>query len=188
MRAILLVCPLVCCLVVGAFAQDGDDSPLQLGRFNWVDGFWSAHIHPEVQSAMADIFASERYGTNHSESSFIVHGYRPDLTPIIRRVPTIAARELDRFEVIAGDTAIVHTHPDKDDPRPSEEDMNIATKYHFDMYTVTSRGVFLYRKGMEVPMLVIDRDTFLNIVKARQKEKTASRHRATPWATPHDVE
>jgi hypothetical protein len=46
---------------------------------------------------------------------------------------------------ITSDTfAIFHVHPDIGDPKPSQNDINIANKYHLDIYTLTSQGLFMY--------------------------------------------
>ncbi|MFY9554162.1 MAG: hypothetical protein WAV20_20975 [Blastocatellia bacterium] len=50
--------------------------------------------------------------------------------------------------------AIVHTHPNSSDPRPCDDDLIVAEKYHVPIFTITSRGMFVYdpltRKVSEV--------------------------------------
>lgn len=40
--------------------------------------------------------------------------------------------------------AIVHTHPNVSDPRPHDEDLAVADKYHVPIFTITSRGMYVY--------------------------------------------
>jgi hypothetical protein len=40
--------------------------------------------------------------------------------------------------------AIVHTHPNTSDPRPQKEDMLVADKYQVPIFTITSRGMYVY--------------------------------------------
>jgi hypothetical protein len=40
--------------------------------------------------------------------------------------------------------AIVHTHPNSSDPRPQEDDIRVAQKYQVPVFTITSRGMYVY--------------------------------------------
>ena len=40
--------------------------------------------------------------------------------------------------------AIVHTHPNSCDPRPSTNDQQIAERYHVRMFTITLSGMYVY--------------------------------------------
>lgn len=40
--------------------------------------------------------------------------------------------------------AIVHTHPNKSDPRPTEQDRRVADKYHVPNFTITISGMYVY--------------------------------------------
>lgn len=40
--------------------------------------------------------------------------------------------------------AIVHTHPNSSDPKPHDDDLGVADKYHVPIFTITSRGMFVY--------------------------------------------
>ena len=43
--------------------------------------------------------------------------------------------------------AIVHTHPNTSDARPQDDDLAVANKYHVPIFTITSRGMFVYDPG-----------------------------------------
>ena len=43
--------------------------------------------------------------------------------------------------------AIVHTHPDSADPKPCGEDLAVADKYGVPIFTITSRGMYVYDPG-----------------------------------------
>jgi hypothetical protein len=40
--------------------------------------------------------------------------------------------------------AVVHTHPNSSDPRPRDEDIVVADKYQVPVFTITSRGMYVY--------------------------------------------
>lgn len=50
--------------------------------------------------------------------------------------------------------AIVHTHPNGSDPRPQGEDINVADKYRVPVFTITSRGMFVYDPSTKTTSLV----------------------------------
>jgi hypothetical protein len=39
---------------------------------------------------------------------------------------------------------IVHTHPNSSNPRPQDEDIAVADKYRVPIFTITSRGMYVY--------------------------------------------
>jgi len=43
--------------------------------------------------------------------------------------------------------AIVHTHPNASDPKPQDEDIVVANKYQVPVFTITSRGMYVYDPG-----------------------------------------
>jgi hypothetical protein len=50
--------------------------------------------------------------------------------------------------------AIVHTHPNASDPRPQGEDIKVADKYGVPVFTITSRGMFVYDPSTKITSLV----------------------------------
>jgi hypothetical protein len=50
--------------------------------------------------------------------------------------------------------AIIHTHPNGSDPRPQGEDINVADKYRVPVFTITSRGMFVYDPSTKTTSLV----------------------------------
>lgn len=40
--------------------------------------------------------------------------------------------------------AVVHTHPNSSDPKPQDHDIALADKYRVPVFTITSRGMFVY--------------------------------------------
>lgn len=46
-----------------------------------------------------------------------------------------------------GTIAIVHTHPNSSDPKPQGEDLVIADKFRVPVFTITSRGMYVYDPG-----------------------------------------
>jgi hypothetical protein len=43
--------------------------------------------------------------------------------------------------------AIVHTHPNTSDPKPQDEDIAVANKHNVPIFTITSRGMYVYDPG-----------------------------------------
>jgi len=43
--------------------------------------------------------------------------------------------------------AIVHTHPNSADPKPCSEDLAVADKHGVPVFTITSRGMYVYDPG-----------------------------------------
>jgi hypothetical protein len=43
--------------------------------------------------------------------------------------------------------AIVHTHPNNSDPKPQHDDIAVADKFHVPIFTITSRGMYVYDPG-----------------------------------------
>jgi len=70
--------------------------------------------------------------------------------------------------------AIVHTHPNASDPRPRDEDLEVANKYRVPIFTITSRGMFVYDPlTKQVRMVVknldwLDASKFSNLIFAKQ--------------------
>ncbi|HXG64513.1 MAG TPA: hypothetical protein VNO70_05360 [Blastocatellia bacterium] len=48
------------------------------------------------------------------------------------------------FRWVANAIAIVHTHPNSDSPKPSDQDKRIADKYGVPMFTITVDGMYMY--------------------------------------------
>ncbi len=48
------------------------------------------------------------------------------------------------FQWQPGTIAILHTHPNHNDPKPSPADMEIADRFRVPMFTLTISGMFLY--------------------------------------------
>lgn len=48
------------------------------------------------------------------------------------------------FQWQPGTVAIVHTHPNSNNPKPSPADMELAERFRVPMFTLTIKGMFLY--------------------------------------------
>ena len=53
-----------------------------------------------------------------------------------------------------GTVAVVHTHPNGSDPRPQGEDIKVADKYGVPVFTITSRGMFVYDPSTRTTSMV----------------------------------
>jgi hypothetical protein len=43
-----------------------------------------------------------------------------------------------------GAIAVVHTHPNSADPKPTDEDLHVADHYGVPVFTITNRGMYVY--------------------------------------------
>jgi len=60
---------------------------------------------------------------------------------------------------------IVHTHPNRVDPMPSEQDEMVARKYTVPMFTITSKGMFVYNPLTQKTTKVLERIDWLYLSK-----------------------
>lgn len=120
------------------------------------------HDHPDVVNAMRDAWTKRMNGEDRSESTIVVHGRKPDGTPIMRFPKDTGDYAKETFDIAPGDKAIIHTHPNRMDPQPSPADRQIADKYGLDMYTVSKAGLYRYSKGMKQAERIYDSPDFLS--------------------------
>ena len=116
----------------------------------------------DIKDHMNKIWEAHKNGQGSSEGSFVIHGRKPDGSPVLRDIPDSEDYHKERFSIMPGDKAIIHTHPDLTDPKPSEADREIADKNGLDMYTLSNGGLYLYRKGMKEPQRVYNDTSFLS--------------------------
>jgi hypothetical protein len=113
-----------------------------------------AYENPEFQKTSQEIWKLQGYGQRETESAFIVHGVRPDKSLIVRRVEDSMQRHHDSFPVMIGDTAVVHTHPNSVDWKPSDDDKRVANEKGIDMYVLSQKGLTLYKPHTKEPVLI----------------------------------
>jgi hypothetical protein len=65
--------------------------------------------------------------------------------------------------------AIVHTHPNRADPRPSEQDELFAKKYDAPIFTITISGMYVYDPATRITGKVLDGLDWLNQSKWTQQ-------------------
>ncbi|HXG67783.1 MAG TPA: hypothetical protein VNO70_21965 [Blastocatellia bacterium] len=63
---------------------------------------------------------------------------------IARNQGSTNERKKFTFRWVSNAIAIVHTHPNDDNPRPSDQDKRIADKYGVPMFTITLDGMYMY--------------------------------------------
>ncbi len=59
--------------------------------------------------------------------------------------------------------AIVHTHPNSSDPRPSEQDKQVADKYGVPNFTITISGMYVYDPATKTTSKVLNGLDWLNL-------------------------
>jgi hypothetical protein len=82
-------------------------------------------------------------GTSHSEGVVLIYrmfdgSYRGDFLG--------ASNEFKQFtfNMNSAVIAVVHTHPNTSPARPSADDLMVADKYKILMFTITTRGMYVY--------------------------------------------
>jgi hypothetical protein len=68
--------------------------------------------------------------------------------------------------------ALIHTHPNTSDPRPQPDDIKVALKYGVPVFTLTSRGMWVYDPSARRTSRVVDGVDWLD---ARKWEVTIAR-------------
>ena len=61
--------------------------------------------------------------------------------------------------------AIVHTHPNSSSPKPQDEDLAVANKYNVPIFTITSRGMYVYDPTTKKITRVMENLDWLEITK-----------------------
>jgi hypothetical protein len=69
--------------------------------------------------------------------------------------------------------AIVHTHPNDDDARPAPQDEQVADRYRVPVFTITSRGMFMYDPAAGKTSKVMERLDWLEAGNFQSGEETS---------------
>jgi len=64
--------------------------------------------------------------------------------------------------------AIVHTHPNSSSAKPQDEDITVANKFRVPIFTITSRGMYVYDPSTRKTSKVMDNLDWLEISKWKQ--------------------
>ncbi len=65
--------------------------------------------------------------------------------------------------------AIVHTHPNASDPKPQDEDIAVADRHHVPIFTITSRGMYVYDPGTRKLSKVMSNLDWLEVSNWRKR-------------------
>ena len=94
---------------------------------------------------------------------------------LLYRMPdgSITARSLGRsglsrcfsFTMTAAIIAVVHTHPNGDDPKPVGPDLQLADRYGIPIFTITRLGMYVYDPDTRKTSLVQNRLDWLSSAK-----------------------
>ena len=93
------------------------------------------------------------------------------------------------FKWVPNAVAIVHTHPTSIDPRPSPEDQEISIKLGVPVYTITTRGMFLFNPKTGKITKIMDGMDWLDHTKWRYREflpSTSNNHHLPDIASDSD--
>ena len=59
--------------------------------------------------------------------------------------------------------AVVHTHPNKSDPKPLGADLVVGNRFGLPVFTITSRGMYMYDPGTKKTVKVKEGFDWLNV-------------------------
>lgn len=76
--------------------------------------------------------------------------------------------------------AIVHTHPNSCDPKPAEQDKQVAEKYGIPNFTITLRGMYVYDPVTKKTSKVLDGLDWLNLSTIQMNSRHRLERRETP--------
>lgn len=71
--------------------------------------------------------------------------------------------------------AIVHTHPNNCDPRPSQQDQRVAEKYDVPIFTITRSGMYVYNPATGMTSKVVHGLDWLKLSKLQETGAGAER-------------
>lgn len=74
------------------------------------------------------------------------------------------------FKFTPNAVAIVHTHPNGIDPRPSPEDAELSDKLGVPVFTITTRGMFMYNPKTKKTTKIMEGMDWLDHAKWRYKQ------------------
>ena len=99
-----------------------------------------------VRSALDHLFARAQYGlAPYERAAWIVRGRGGDVALRDWGFSGAVDRAAWRGPAPKGALAIVHTHSDRADPRPSSGDAALARRLGLPVYTLSRRGVWVAR-------------------------------------------
>lgn len=89
---------------------------------------------------------------------------------------SISARSLGRsglsqqfsFAWTAAILAVVHTHPNRTDPKPLGQDLRLANRFGIPVFTITLRGMYVYDPSTEKTSRVLDGLDWLESARWKQ--------------------
>jgi hypothetical protein len=112
------------------------------------------YCEPDVIHAMKTAWGQSQNGKSGVEAGFRVDGSPTTYTVV--PTPFTNQQMAQKMTITDSTFAIFHVHPDKGDPRPSDNDKNIGNAHGIEMFTITSRGLFLYDPADNATMRLRD--------------------------------
>ena len=123
---------------------------------------------PSVIARFKDLWHSVAFGKLPLENVMLIlrtsAGYRAQSLRVTNEY------NQSTFSLPSGTIAIVHTHPDSCSPKPSSGDRRLALEHHLAVFTLSSRGMFVYDPETGETTRLMDGLDWLDPAK---------------WSTPH---
>jgi hypothetical protein len=130
---------------------------------------------------------------NEFQKAWLLSGNGYDKTEALvllyrMRDGSISARSLGRsgqyrqftFPWTQAIIAVVHTHPNGDDPQPLGEDLRSADKLGIPVFTITHRGMYVYDPDTKKISMVRDGLDWLDATKWVKDQQTFAREKVIP--------
>ncbi len=111
-------------------------------------------FNPEVVKEFGKIWRQSGNGAGQTEGVVLILRM-VDGTYTARSQGTTNEFKRFTFKWHPAAIALVHTHPNTSDPRPQPDDIRVAIKYGIPVFTVTSRGMWVYDPSTRRTSMVV---------------------------------
>ena len=105
--------------------------------------FEMTRINVEVIKEFRKVWRISGLGINNVEG-FVRVLLRPDGTYAAQSLGMSNEYKKFTFKWDPQTVAIVHTHPNNHDPRPSGQDLDLSNRFQIPIFTLTNRGMYMY--------------------------------------------
>lgn len=136
--------------------------------------FILANMTEEVRREFKKAWLIASAGTSKSEGLVLLYRMPDGSLMAIAQHRTNERRKVT-FKWIPSIIAIVHTHPNSDSPHPSDKDLELSDRFRIPVFTITSRGMFVYDPAARKISRVMKKLTWLPSTRSADPHITASR-------------
>jgi hypothetical protein len=105
--------------------------------------FVLSNINEQIVEEFRGAWRQSAFGSNETEALVLMFRH-PD--GALKAVSAGRSKQAYKFSFVwnAAIIALVHTHPNKCNPRPGEEDILVARRFWVPIFTITRSGMYVY--------------------------------------------